>query len=77
MSLIISLLIGGIAGFLAGTIKRGAGFGFLGNIGIGLLGSFIGGLLIGDSSNILLQIIISTIGALILLFVANLVTSKS
>ena len=44
MNLILFLIIGGVAGWLAGLIMKGRGFGVLANIGIGIVGSFIGGL---------------------------------
>jgi uncharacterized membrane protein YeaQ/YmgE (transglycosylase-associated protein family) len=41
-SLVIILLIGGIAGWLAGVVVRGSGFGVLGDIVVGILGAFFG-----------------------------------
>jgi uncharacterized membrane protein YeaQ/YmgE (transglycosylase-associated protein family) len=41
--LIIVIVVGLIAGWLAGRIWKGKGFGFIGNIIVGVLGSFIGG----------------------------------
>lgn len=41
--LISTLLIGAVSGWLAGQIKRGFGFGLLGNIVVGILGAFVGG----------------------------------
>jgi len=49
--LIIFLLIGAVAGWLAGLIMKGGGFGLIGNIVVGVIGSLIGGWLfwfIGD-----------------------------
>jgi uncharacterized membrane protein YeaQ/YmgE (transglycosylase-associated protein family) len=43
MSLIIFLLVGAIAGWLAGQIVRGYGFGLIGNIVVGIVGAFIAG----------------------------------
>ncbi len=43
MNLILFLIIGGVAGWLAGLIMKGRGFGILANIGIGIVGSFLGG----------------------------------
>ena len=76
-TLLIWLLIGGIAGWLAGLIMKGDGFGLVGNIVIGILGSLIGGWLFGMSSiplggGVLGAIVGATIGAVILLFVARL-----
>jgi uncharacterized membrane protein YeaQ/YmgE (transglycosylase-associated protein family) len=77
-SLIITLVIGAIAGWLAGLIVRGYGFGVLGNIVVGIVGSFIGGWLFGQlgffpAGGILGAIIGSTIGAVILLLLIRLI----
>lgn len=74
--LLIALLIGAIAGFLAGQIVKGHGFGTLGNIIVGILGAAVFGLLFGNfnllSSPLLNEIVGGTIGAVILLFVIGL-----
>jgi uncharacterized membrane protein YeaQ/YmgE (transglycosylase-associated protein family) len=77
-SLLIFLLIGAIAGWLAGQIVSGYGFGLLGNIVIGIVGAFIAGALfprIGFvlDGGILASIVHATIGAVILLFLIKLV----
>ncbi len=82
MSLIYSLIIGGIAGLLAGVIRKGSGFGFFGNIVVGIIGGFVGGFLAdfvgfkGDA-NLLGQILISTVGAIVLLGILNFFGNKS
>lgn len=43
MNIILYLLLGAVAGWLAGQIMRGGGFGLLWNITIGIIGGFIGG----------------------------------
>ena len=45
MGLLIFLVIGALAGWLAGTIMKGGGFGLLGNIIIGIVGGVVGGFL--------------------------------
>ena len=76
MNLIVFLLIGALAGWLAGQIMQGSGFGILGNIVIGVVGSFIGGFafsLLGFTSwNLLGSIITATVGAVILLYIVRL-----
>jgi len=74
--LFMTLVIGGIAGWLAGNILRGGGFGLLINILVGIVGAFIGnyvfgllGIMAGGSVG---QLVAATIGALILLFVVGL-----
>ncbi|UJJ60089.1 GlsB/YeaQ/YmgE family stress response membrane protein [Rhodanobacter denitrificans] len=78
--LIIFLLIGAIAGWLAGLIVRGFGFGLLGNIVVGIIGAFLAGWLlptlgIGFSlgSPIVTSIIYAMIGAIVLLVLIGLI----
>ena len=75
--LLIALLIGAIAGFLAGQIMKGRGFGLIGNIIVGILGALVFGFLFGNfnllNSEILYEIAGGTIGAVVLLFVISLV----
>jgi uncharacterized membrane protein YeaQ/YmgE (transglycosylase-associated protein family) len=71
-SLLVFIIIGAIAGWLAGLIVSGFGFGLIGNIIVGIVGAFIAGWLfprIGFSlgGGILASIIYATIGAIILL----------
>lgn len=76
MSIIISLIIGGIAGLLAGMIRKGSGFGLVGNIVIGLFGGFIGNIIFGllgiNDTNFIGSIFVSTIGAVVLLFILGI-----
>jgi uncharacterized membrane protein YeaQ/YmgE (transglycosylase-associated protein family) len=76
-SLLILLIIGAIAGWLAGQIVKGYGFGLVGNIVVGVIGAFIGQWLFprfGLWGTDLLGLIISaTLGAIILLVVIGLV----
>jgi uncharacterized membrane protein YeaQ/YmgE (transglycosylase-associated protein family) len=80
-SIIIMLIVGAIAGWLAGQILRGFGFGLLWNIIIGIVGAFIGVWLlqqIGVSpfSGFIGSIINATIGAVILLFIVGLIKRR-
>ncbi|MDZ7804859.1 GlsB/YeaQ/YmgE family stress response membrane protein [Thiohalophilus sp.] len=76
-SLIIFLLIGALAGWIAGVIMKGSGFGFLGNIIVGVIGAVLGGLLfrlIGLASTGLIgEIITAIVGAIVLLYIVILV----
>jgi uncharacterized membrane protein YeaQ/YmgE (transglycosylase-associated protein family) len=69
--LIVALLIGAVAGFLAGQVVKGHGFGMIGNIIVGIVGAILFGALFGSfnllSSPILNEIAGGTIGAVILL----------
>jgi uncharacterized membrane protein YeaQ/YmgE (transglycosylase-associated protein family) len=71
--LLVALVVGAIAGFLAGQIVKGHGFGLVGNIVVGLLGALIFGFLFGNwgllGSPILNEIVGGTIGAILLLVV--------
>ena len=78
MGLIAALIIGAIAGWLAGLIVRGAGFGLIGNIVIGIIGALVAGWLlpqIGVSlgSGTVRDIINATIGAVVVLVILSLV----
>ena len=77
-ALLIILLIGAIAGWLAGQIVKGYGFGLMGNIVVGIVGAFIAGLLfprmgLGFGGGMLGSIIAATLGAVILLFLIRLI----
>lgn len=77
-SLIIFIIIGAIAGWLAGLLVKGFGFGLLGNIVVGIVGAFIAGWLfpavgISLGSGVVAAIIHATIGAVILLVIIRLV----
>jgi uncharacterized membrane protein YeaQ/YmgE (transglycosylase-associated protein family) len=77
-SLIILLIVGAIAGWLAGVIMKGYGFGLIGNIVVGIVGAFLASLIlpmlgISIGGGILGAIIHATIGAVILLFLIGLV----
>ena len=79
-ALIIILLIGGIAGWLAGVVVRGFGFGILGNIVVGIVGAFLGSWLfprLGVNLNLgggmIGSILFAFIGAVILLLLIKLI----
>ena len=50
-SLIVWLIVGGVAGWLAGLIVKGYGFGLIGNIVVGIVGAFIAGWLLAAASD--------------------------
>ncbi|MBN9236383.1 MULTISPECIES: GlsB/YeaQ/YmgE family stress response membrane protein [Phyllobacteriaceae] len=77
-SLIVFLVIGAVAGWLAGLIVKGFGFGLIGNIVVGIVGAFIAGWLfprlgISLGGGIIASIIHAAIGAIILLVLIRLV----
>jgi uncharacterized membrane protein YeaQ/YmgE (transglycosylase-associated protein family) len=75
-NLLLFLVIGIVAGFLAGKIMKGAGFGLVGDLIVGVIGSFIGvwvfGLLGISSGGILGLLIAAVVGALLLLYIIRL-----
>ncbi|MFC1505121.1 GlsB/YeaQ/YmgE family stress response membrane protein [Thermodesulfobacteriota bacterium] len=76
-SIIIILVIGALAGWLAGNIMKGKGFGVIGNIVVGIIGALIGGYFFGflgiSAGGLIGSLITATVGAVALLFVVGLV----
>jgi uncharacterized membrane protein YeaQ/YmgE (transglycosylase-associated protein family) len=76
-SLIVFLVVGLAAGWLAGNIMKGRGFGLLGNLAVGVIGSFVGGFLfrlVGlGPTHIVGSLIAAVVGAIVLLYVVSLV----
>lgn len=78
-SLIIFLLVGAIAGWLAGLIVKGHGFGLVGNIIVGIVGAFLAGWLLPlaglniGGNTIVSSIIFAMIGAIVLLVLIGLI----
>jgi uncharacterized membrane protein YeaQ/YmgE (transglycosylase-associated protein family) len=77
-SIFVVIVVGVIAGWLAGQIMRGAGYGLIGDLIIGIIGAYIGDWLlprlgIQPGFGLVAAIIDATIGALLLLFVLRLV----
>ncbi|TVR06927.1 MAG: GlsB/YeaQ/YmgE family stress response membrane protein [Salinarimonadaceae bacterium] len=77
-SLLVFLIVGALAGWIAGKLVRGAGFGLIGNIVVGILGAFVAGLLLPRlgfmvGGGFFSALIHATIGAVVLLFVVRLV----
>jgi uncharacterized membrane protein YeaQ/YmgE (transglycosylase-associated protein family) len=77
MSILMFLLIGICAGWLAGRIMKGGGFGLVGDLVVGVIGAFIGGYLFNmlgiAAGGIFGSLITATIGALVLLFLLRLI----
>jgi uncharacterized membrane protein YeaQ/YmgE (transglycosylase-associated protein family) len=77
MSLFYFILIGAVAGWLAGQIMKGGGFGLLVNIVLGIIGGAVGGWLFGQlgisaGGGLGGSLITATVGAVAVLFVASL-----
>ncbi len=78
VSIILFLVIGLAAGWLAGQIMKGRGFGLVGNLIVGIVGAFIGGFVfdvlnITIASELIGSLIAAVVGAIILLWIAGLV----
>ncbi len=76
--LLVWLIIGGIAGFLAGVVVKGYGFGLVGNIVIGIVGAVLAGALLPrlglfPGTDLIGQIVSATVGAVVLLVVIGFV----
>jgi uncharacterized membrane protein YeaQ/YmgE (transglycosylase-associated protein family) len=77
-SIIVWLIVGAIAGWLAGLVVEGAGFGLIGNIVIGIIGAVVAGWLLPQlgislGSGVIAAIINSAIGGIIVLVILSLI----
>jgi uncharacterized membrane protein YeaQ/YmgE (transglycosylase-associated protein family) len=80
-SILVILVVGIVAGWLAGKVVRGAGFGLLGDLLVGIVGAFIASWLfprlgIHLGTGIISAIIFSALGAIILLLVVGLIRGR-
>ena len=80
-SVIVILLVGLVAGWLAGLIVRGFGFGLIANIGIGVIGALIGSWLLPKlgirlGTGLAASIVAATVGAIILLVILGLLSRR-
>ncbi|XDD42831.1 GlsB/YeaQ/YmgE family stress response membrane protein [Leptospira sp. WS60.C2] len=79
-SFIWFLLIGLAAGWLAGRILRGKGFGIIANLVIGVVGSFLGGIVFGilgfRSYGLIAELIVAVVGAILLIFIAGMIKKR-
>jgi uncharacterized membrane protein YeaQ/YmgE (transglycosylase-associated protein family) len=77
-SILVILVVGVIAGWLAGKVVRGTGFGLIGDLVVGIAGAFVAAWLfprlgISLGTGIISEIIFSALGAIILLLVVRLI----
>lgn len=79
MNLILFLLIGLCAGWLAGKFMKGGGFGVVGDLVVGVIGALLGGFVFGllgiAAYGLLGSLIVATVGAILLLYLIRLVKS--
>lgn len=76
MGLLWWIIIGAIAGWLAGTLMRGGGFGFIVNVLVGIAGAVIGGWVFGllgiAAGGIIGSLVTALVGAVLLLWIISL-----
>lgn len=74
------LVIGLLAGWLAGVVMKGGGFGMVGDIIVGLIGSFLGGIIMSSmvdgQTGFFGSIVVAFIGACVLIFLLRLVSGR-
>jgi uncharacterized membrane protein YeaQ/YmgE (transglycosylase-associated protein family) len=87
-TILVWILVGGVAGWLASLVVRGTGLGLFGDIVVGILGAFLGGFVLslalpsvynftgGFTGFNLGSLIVAFIGAVVLLFVVRLVAGR-
>ena len=80
-SLLVILFVGIVAGWLAGQIVRGGGFGLIGDLVVGVVGAFVASLLFPRlglhlGTGIVSEIAYSAIGAIVLLLIIRLVSGR-
>ena len=83
MGIIAWIIIGLVAGWLAGQIMKGSGYGMVGDLVPGLVGAIVGGWLFGlvapaaEPSGFLGSIVVATIGAIVLVFIVRALRGRS
>jgi uncharacterized membrane protein YeaQ/YmgE (transglycosylase-associated protein family) len=77
INLIAFLIIGGLAGWLAGLISKGSGFGMLGNVIVGIVGAFLGGICFGllgiVAFGFIGRLVFAVIGALLFIWLLKFI----
>jgi uncharacterized membrane protein YeaQ/YmgE (transglycosylase-associated protein family) len=82
MDIIVWVVVGLVAGWLAGQLMKGSGYGIIGDLVLGLVGAFVGGWLFGaiapsaEPGGLLGSIVVATIGAVVLIFLARLLGGR-
>jgi uncharacterized membrane protein YeaQ/YmgE (transglycosylase-associated protein family) len=80
VAFIVWLIVGAIAGFLASKVLSGHGMGLIWDIIVGIIGAFLGGWLASlvglGVTNIVMQIVVAFVGALIVLFIFRAITHR-
>jgi uncharacterized membrane protein YeaQ/YmgE (transglycosylase-associated protein family) len=79
-SIVAWLLVGLIAGWLAGLMMKGSGYGIIGDIGVGLIGSFLGGLILSffieGTAGFWGSILVAFVGACVLIVLVRAISGR-
>ena len=78
MSFVWFLIVGLLAGWLAGVLVKGGGFGVIGDLIVGVLGAFLGGFLFSSfgasaGGGLIGSVVVATIGAVVLLLIVRMI----
>lgn len=81
MNIVLILIVGAIAGWLGNLLLKGSGYGLIGNIVIGILGSFVGYWLLGKlgvslGGGLLGAILTGAVGAIVILVILQIISGK-
>jgi uncharacterized membrane protein YeaQ/YmgE (transglycosylase-associated protein family) len=82
MSILTWIVLGLIAGWLAGVLVRGSGYGVIGDIILGILGALVGGWITSQLMGVdvtgfnLPSLLVATLGAIVVIFIARLVSGS-
>jgi uncharacterized membrane protein YeaQ/YmgE (transglycosylase-associated protein family) len=83
-SILMIVLIGGVAGWLSGLILRGTGYGIIGDIIVGLIGAFVGNWLVRAfhfsvnlGSPVADRVVVSVVGAVLLMLILGMLRPRS
>lgn len=84
MGILSWIVVGLIAGWLAGMVMKGSGYGVVGNIIVGIIGALVGGYLstlLFDGTTVsginIQSLLIATLGAIVLIFIVRLLPGRS
>jgi uncharacterized membrane protein YeaQ/YmgE (transglycosylase-associated protein family) len=82
MNILIWIVVGLVAGWIAGQLMKGSGYGLLGDLVLGLVGAIIGGWLFSaiapsaEPTGLLGSIVVATIGAVVVIFIVRLLGGR-
>ena len=81
MDLVYAILIGALAGWITGQLTKGSGFGFLGNVVVGIVGALVGNFFLralgfGHNGSLIPSLLTAVFGAIVLLAVLGAVFGK-